>query len=268
MSESPPGADAPLTDLRVVVTRPLHQAQELVRAFRNAGAVVEQLPLLTVVPPEDPAPFEAALADLSRFRWVVFTSANAVDALAGRLEGELSPGVSVAVVGPATRAAAREHGLAVALTAGRSDAEGLLEALGSGVSDVSVLVPQAADARPTLVEGLRRAGAEVTAVTAYDKQLPAESESRAAELFAEAPIGWVTCTSPRIVRHLVKLLKQVLGERFPDRLGELKAASIGPITSRELRRFGVEPLAEAARPGNEALVAAVVAAEGAARDAG
>jgi|tagenome__1003787_1003787.scaffolds.fasta_scaffold20960519_1 hypothetical protein len=42
------------------------------------------------------------------------------------------------------------------------------------------------------------------------------------------------------------------------RARELKAVSIGPVTSAELRRFGVEPAAEAERPGDEEMVAAVI----------
>jgi uroporphyrinogen-III synthase len=54
--------------------------------------------------------------------------------------------------------------------------------------------PQAADARPLLATGLAAAGAEAVVVVAYDKRLPD------AALFAGTPLGWVTFTSPRIVR--------------------------------------------------------------------
>lgn len=41
---------------------------------------------------------------------------------------------------------------------------------------------------------------------------------------------------------------------------ELRAASIGPVTTAELREHGVEPAAEAARPSDEGMVEAVVQA--------
>jgi uroporphyrinogen-III synthase len=119
-----------------------------------------------------------------------------------------------------------------------------------------VLLPQAADAHPTLLEGLAAAGAEAVAVVAYDKRLPPDAPQRAAELFSTAPLGWVTFTSPRIVCHFAELL----GSDWELRRKELKAASIGPVTSAELRRRGVEPAAEAASPGDEELVEAVVKA--------
>ena len=66
--------------LRIVVTRAEHQSAGLAAAFETAGATVEVLPLLEVVPPADPLPLERAAAELFIYDWVVFTSANAVEA--------------------------------------------------------------------------------------------------------------------------------------------------------------------------------------------
>src|SRR6185436_13486805 len=66
--------------LRVVVTRAAHQAEGLTTAFRAAGATVEHLPLLEVIPPADPRPLERAASELALYDWLVFTSSNAVDA--------------------------------------------------------------------------------------------------------------------------------------------------------------------------------------------
>ncbi len=118
-----------------------------------------------------------------------------------------------------------------------------------------MLIPRAEDARPDLAAGLRAAGAEVTAVAAYGKRLPAKATAAGHRIFAHE-VGWVTCTSPRIARHLAG----VFGDDWRKRRGELRAISIGPVTSTELRRLGVEPAAEAERPSNRAMVAATVAA--------
>src|SRR4028118_1479524 len=74
-----------------------------------------------------------------------------------------------------------------------------------------VLPPEAAEARPVLSEGLRQAGAEAVVVVAYDKGLPAEAPAQAERLFRDSPIGWVTFTSPRIVRHFVDLFGEEWG---------------------------------------------------------
>jgi len=250
-----PLSPSPLAGLRVIVTRAAHQGEGLSRAFEEAGAAVELLPLLEVVPPADPRPLERAASELALYDWLVLTSANAVEAFLPLAGGTLPERLRVAAVGAATAAALATYEVEPHWTGG-SDAEELLAALAPHVTRRRrVLLPQAADARPTLVEGLNQAGAEAVAVVAYDKRLPSEAPARAAELFGDSPLGWVTFTSPRIVRHFALLF----GEDWESRRPELRAVSIGRVTSAELARHGVEPAAVAARPGDAEMVAAVVA---------
>jgi len=252
MSASP---SLPLSGRRVVVTRAAHQGEGLIHAFAAAGAIVEPLPLLEVVPPADPRPLERAAAELALYDWLIFTSTNAVEAFLPLTGGAFPGRLKVAAVGAATAAALAAFEIAPDWTGG-NDAEELLAALAPHVTRRRrVLLPQAADARPTLAEGLNQAGAEAVAVVAYDKRLPPEASARAAELFGIAPLGWVTFTSPRIVRHFVELFGQDWERRRP----ELQAVSIGRVTSAELARHGVTPAAVAARPGDAEMVAAVLA---------
>jgi uroporphyrinogen-III synthase len=252
-------AGAPLAGVRVVVTRGSRQAGGLVAALTAAGAAVEPLPLLEVVPPSEPAPLARAVAELLLYDWVVLTSTNAVHALLPRAPVALPPRLRTAAVGAATAAALRGLGVEPTLVAAAGDesAGGLLAALLPHLDcGQRVLLPQAADALPTLRDGLRAAGIAAVAVAAYDKRLPASARRRADELFAGQPIGWVTFTSPSIVRNFAGLF----GDDWTRRRAELRAASIGPVTSTELRRQGIEPAAEAARPADAELVAALAAA--------
>ncbi len=245
----------PLAGERVVVTRAAHQAAELGLAFRQAGAEVVFLPLIEVVEAPDPGPLARAAAQIATFDHLVLTSANTVRAFLPRL----SPSAKmpqITAVGPATAEAVVEHGFTVGETAVRADAEGLLGVLGPRLAPGRrVLVPQADDARATLVEGLRKSGAEIVAVEAYSKRLPAASAARAAELFDGVPLGWVSFTSPRIVRHFVALL----GAGWEARRAELRAVSIGRLTSRALESHGVARIATAERPTPEEMVRAAVA---------
>ncbi len=99
------------------------------------------------------------------------------------------------------------------------------------------------------MSGLRAAGARVKAVVAYRKRLPAGAAGVARLLF-ESSIGWVTFTSPRIARHFAGLF----AADWKRRRSELRAVSIGPVTSTELGRLGVEPAAEAESPSARAMV--------------
>lgn len=255
-------ATTPLAGVRVVVTRPEHQAGDLLEAFRAAGAQAEPLPLIEIAPPEDPAPLERAVREIDRYDWLVLASANAAEALLDRrpagLAAALPPGLHVAAIGPATAEALRRRGIEPALVAGDSRAEGLAAELAPLLAPgARILLPQPADARPVLAAELTRAGAEVHSVIAYAKRPRRAASARASELFGDRdPLGWVTFTSPSIARAFAGLF----GDSWPQRRPTLQAASIGPVTSDALRALGVEPAAEAEAAGDAELVAAVVAA--------
>lgn len=244
-----------LEGLRVVVTRARHQAEGLERAIRVRGGRPVLFPLLEITPPEDLAPLESALERLTSFDVLAFTSSNAVAAVESRLDRR-SPKILVAAVGEATAERLAGAGIEEIETPDPrlSRAEGLLSLLEDRApAGARIFLPQAADARPLLARGLREAGFEVTAVTAYDKRLPGAARERYERVFADAPYGWVTFTSPRIARHF----RQVAGGDWDRRRNRLLAASIGPVTSSALRELGVEPTVEAATPGEEPLVDAL-----------
>ena len=255
----------PLDGVRVVVTRSQAQAGTLRETLSAAGAVVESLPLLEVTPPGDPSGLLEAIAHLRSFDWAVFTSVNAVRSVIPHA-GIWPEGVRVAAVGPATRSALMAAGIAVDLEAGApaggaANAAGLLAILERCLDSATLLrprvfLPQAADARPELENGLRKAGYEVRRVVAYDKKLPEEAADTARRLFDDHPLGWVTFSSPRVARHFVG----IFGTSWGERRSELNAASLGPVTSTALRQSGIEPAVEAAVPSSESLVAAMVAA--------
>lgn len=249
----------PLAGLRVVVTRAAHQAEPTRRAFEEAGAQVELLPLLEVVPPDDPEPFHRAVADLERFDWVAVTSPNAARALADALgHREWPAGVRIASVGGATSRTLEGWGLVVHREAELSRAEGLAAALGNEASDgCRFLLPQAADSRPVLADRLRAKGGRVTRVDAYAKRTPPAAPSRARELFRGARhLGWVTFTSPSTARAFA----EIWGDEWSERRAGLLALSIGPVTSQTLEGLGVNPAAEAAEPGDSGMVEAMIGA--------
>ena len=75
----------PLFGKRVLVTRPRDQAAELVDLLESFGAEAVESPLIRIAPPEDDGPLDEACANLGAFDWIVFASANAVDAFIRRL---------------------------------------------------------------------------------------------------------------------------------------------------------------------------------------
>lgn len=159
---------APLAGCTVVVTRALHQRDELVTALERHGATVEHVPLLEMC--ADPAGIQTLVQLLTTpdhaLDGVVVTSPNGARCLVdawGAGQGRLP---AVYAVGPGTAGALEAAGGPVATAvATRHVAEGLIELLGPGPG--RLVVAQGDLARPVLVDELRRAGWSVQAVTVY-----------------------------------------------------------------------------------------------------
>ncbi len=226
-----------LAGLRVVVTRAAHQAEELAQPLRKLGAEVLLLPMIAVAEPVDREPLRRAAVRCNSYDWIIFTSANAVS----RFAAELSSGCSarVATVGRATRAAAVKSGFSVSLTPDDYVAEALVEAFGGeDLVGKRILLPSAAVTRDVLPAALAQRGAQVEVVEAYRNVLPSGARERAAFIFGERRPDWVTFASPSAVENTVSLVGL-------DRLNGVKIASIGPVTSEAVRKFGLVVTVEA-----------------------
>jgi uroporphyrinogen-III synthase len=70
---------------RVLITRSPHQASALADQLRALGADPILIPTIELADPTTFAPLDAALANLDHFHWLLFTSANAVEAFHRRL---------------------------------------------------------------------------------------------------------------------------------------------------------------------------------------
>src|SRR5256886_2854385 len=70
----------PLSGKRIVVTRTRKQAAELSGKLRELGAQVLELPTIRIEPPSDLRAFAELGQDAHMYDWIVFTSANGVEA--------------------------------------------------------------------------------------------------------------------------------------------------------------------------------------------
>ena len=254
MPEVPPGA---LADRTVVVTRASHQAGSLAASLRECGATVVVAPALAVVPPLDGGqPLDDALLRLEQYSWVAFTSSNAVAATFARADRRgvrrRFARIRTAAVGSSTAARVEaEIGRPVNLVPEQSDAAGLAAAFPDPRADDWCFVPQSAQARPELVDGLRTRGWNVDAVNAYRIVTPTLSDHLIADVSgADA----VVFASPSAVHgHL----SQIGGGPVDG-----KVICIGRTTAAACADADVPISAVAPRPSDEGLVAAVAAALG------
>lgn len=237
----------PLFGRRIVVTRSQGQAGELAARLEVLGADVLQAPTFRVEPPEDAGPLRSAAAGLGRFGWVIFTSANAVDALFGALaeagrDARALAGCKVCAVGPATAKRLREFGIRTDAVPPRYTGEAMVETLAAmgALNGAHVLCPRADIAPPDTVEALAAHGAQVEEVIAYRNVAVPLAPEQVEEIFGEEKADWLTFTSSSTVRHFLGGLDcRTIG------VSGVRIASIGPATSGTVREFGLEPTVEA-----------------------
>jgi uroporphyrinogen-III synthase len=250
----------PLTGRRVLVTRAAHQASRLSEGLRAAGADPVEVPILEIRPPASYDPLDQALRHLYGYDWLILTSANTVRAVTERAAAlKLSlrdPGPHVAAIGQATAEAARHAGLHVTLTPENYVAESLASALATRIHGKHILLARAAIARDIIPDALRKSGATVNAVDAYQNAIPAAAPEQLRSALASR-IDAATFTSSSSATHLAEVARAAaIAFPFPG----VKAISIGPVTSASLRELHWEPDTEANPHDIPGLIAAVVQA--------
>jgi uroporphyrinogen III methyltransferase/synthase len=231
----------PLDGRTIVVTRAAEQASAFTALLEGDGASVIEAPTIVIEPPESWAALDAALADLRRFTWAIFTSVNGVAMVDRRLRAAGRAwsgfgGTRVAAIGPATAAALEAHGVGAEIVPGEYRAEGLVERLRGlvGASD-RILLPRAVETRDVLVRELRRLGAEVTEVAAYRTRAPLAASDALRAALAAGEIDAVTFTSSSTARNFARFFTE--DERRAWFAG-VTVASIGPITAATAAEHG------------------------------
>ncbi len=283
----------PLQGVRVLVGRARHQAGALSAELRKLGAQVLEIPFIEIRKPRSFQPLDSALKNLDTYDWLILTSVNGVEAMWARLE-RLRPlrnqkghdftrsakenregheftratkgakknaalaagGIRIAAIGPATRKAIEQRGAKVDIVPKEYVAESVVRSLKAKVKGKRVLLVRAKVARDVIPRELRKAGAHVDVVEAYETVVPASSRVRlraALNDLSKRP-HVVTFTSSSTVKNFAALLDRRKQAPFAATL----TASIGPVTSATLRELGF-PVDIAAKeftiPG---LVAAIV----------
>jgi uroporphyrinogen-III synthase len=254
----------PLAGIRVLVGRARHQAGVLSSALRDLGAQVIEIPFIEIRKPRSFKTLDAALSRLADYDWLILTSVNGVEAMWRRLEKlnisrrQLSH-LHIAAIGPATKKAIEMHGLRVQIVPDQYVAESVVRSLRRRVRGRRVLLVRAKVARDVIPRELRRAGAQVDVLEAYETVVPQASRARLRAAIAKFPRrpDFITFTSSSTVRNFVALLggdsdSTAYGELLQNaspifkrgtsknrQIRGIKLASIGPVTSATLRELSL-----------------------------
>lgn len=251
----------PLFGKTVVITRAEEQSEQLIDFLLEKGAEPFSFPVIQTHPPDDWSPLDTALTCLDRYHGLIFTSVNGVKYFVRRLAEKQKDirelkGVRIYAIGPKTAQAVRDLGIRVDVVPEKFVAESLLESMGKeNIKGRRFLLPRAAVARETLPETLRRLGAEIDVVHAYQTLLPPTKTGDFLEKLRRGEIDAVTFTSSSTVKNFMKLI----GEANRPLLAKTAIACIGPITAKTAEDLGLNVDVIPGQYTAEALVDAVEA---------
>ena len=262
----------PLAGLRIVVGRARHQASALSSGLRELGAQVIEIPFIEIRKPRSYQPLDTALKNLQDYDWLILTSVNGADALWKRirklhLTKRHFKHLKVAAIGPATKKAIEKRGIKVNVVPEEYVAESVVESLRDQVAGKRVLLARARVARDVIPRELRKLGAKVDVVEAYETVIPRSSLTRLRAILKNSNRrpDVITFTSSSTVRNFANLTgKNVRRGRPRPRkaspLDDVRFVSIGPVTSSTLRELGLPVDLEAKEYTIPGLIHAIVSA--------
>jgi len=240
----------PLIGWRILVTRASGQAFALSNPLRDLGAEVIEIPTIEIRSPVNNfSALDEACLKIDHYDTLVLTSVNGVEILFERYNKMGLPvsdmeHLLVVAIGPATAAAIQSEGVSVSIIPEKYVAESVIEAMRPHMFKSSrVLLVRAKVARDVLPDELRKMGAQVDVIDAYETRIPADAEARIKKLFADpaSKPHLVTFTSSSTATNFFALL----GDDVHNLLDNVRLASIGPVTSGTLKSSGFPPNIEA-----------------------
>lgn len=249
----------PLFAKKILVTVPSDDKARLSALLEEQGASCMELPLIEIKALGDYRALDRAIKQIEKFNWLIFTSQNGVKFFKQRVgvlkkDMRILKGVGVAVIGPRTALAVENYlGISPNLRAKEFLQEGLIAAFKKKkIKEQNILLVRALQARDVLPQGLTELGASVCIIPAY-KTVTAGKMKTPDKLLAHLDV--VTFTSSSCVQGFFKVFPK---KKIWQYKNKFKIASIGPITSRTIKDYGLKVDIEAKEYTLEGLAEAIV----------
>src|SRR5213596_1548839 len=234
----------PLLGKRIVVTRTRKQASVLSSKLRSLGADIIELPTIRIGPPTDLREFAELVQDAHIYDWIVFTSANGVDAFFDIFfklydDAREIGAARIAAIGPATGQRVKDFHLHVDLQPKEFVAEEVVREFKNqgSIENLKILLVRAEKTRDVLPKELLGLGAIVDEAFAYRTVPETRDLTGARRQLTKHGADLITFTSSSTVENFL-----ALGLPWPK---GMRIASIGPITSKTVRDRGLKVDVEA-----------------------
>jgi uroporphyrinogen III methyltransferase / synthase len=233
--------DKPLAGKRIVVTRARAQVRALAQQIEELGGEVIEFPTIEIQPAENFSAFDAAVAKIESYDWLMFTSVNAIAPFLSRLQHggktvKMLEHLDVGAIGPETAKELAANGISCCLVPQRYQAEGILDEVTPDLMrGKRVLIPRAAEAREVLPDTLRKWGAAVDVVVAYRTAVPVLDVEPLAKRIRRREVQVITFTSSSTVKNFVRLFNR---KNLAEIVNGSAIACIGPVTAYTVEQLG------------------------------
>ena len=205
--------------MRILVTRPAHQAENLCRLLEEQGGTPIRLPTLAIAALENTLAIQAGLAQWTSYQWLIFISANAVTmhsyySVDDKIKKLKS--VQIAAIGKATAEALLLAGLPVDLVPEQGyDSEAVLAMPAmQQMQGQRCLIIRGVGGRETLATTLRSRGAVVDYLEVYQRIMPSIDRSAVNLLLAKNELDVITITSVTALQNLLIMLDESYHQRL------------------------------------------------------
>ncbi len=248
--------EKPLFGKKVLITRPRRQTSHLREILESKGASVMECPAIEIAPLGNFRVLDKIIGEINHFDWAVFTSENGVHAFFERLyqlgkDARVLGKIKIAAIGPGTKTKLNQYSVAPDLVPDTFSSAGLLKAFGrKSVLGKRFLLLRTDIAPKFLPQALRKAGAVVTETAVYRTQKSKQLHRKLNKLICHQPPDYVTFTSASTANHFFEAL-----DGHPLKA---KLISIGPETSRTIRKAGARVSREARPHTIDGLVEAIL----------
>ncbi|WP_026894561.1 uroporphyrinogen-III C-methyltransferase [Clostridiisalibacter paucivorans] len=252
----------PLFGKNIIITRPEAQNESITDAILDLGGNPIPIPSIEIKDIWPNAPLMESIENMGEYSYIIFTSVNGVRVF---MKGLYDKGydlrrlgnTKVVAIGPATANALKENGIVPDIVPKKYIAEDIyMELVKVLNSDDKILIPRSRDARPYLVDELRKI-CKVKEVHLYYTESAKNNREILINTFKEQDIHYITFTSSSTVKGVMDLL----GEKNVELLNDVNTVSIGPVTSNTMRKFGLRVDLEAHRYDMAGIIKGIIVKE-------
>jgi uroporphyrinogen III methyltransferase/synthase len=252
-------ASKPLFGKSIVVTRDTESNTEFAAKIIAEGGNPIEFTTIKIQPLTQTNIFLQTLAKIAEYDWLIFTSAKGVASFFDALQqlgkdARVFASAKIAAVGNKTAAKLSEFGIKADFTPNVFTTKELGKQLiaFTNLKGKKVLLLRSQLASNELGELLESAGAIVDNVPVYTAVTVKNKCSELIEKIRKNKIDWLTFASPSSVRGF---FEQISAELVNS--NNVKVASIGPVTSEQLKNLGVKVNVQAGEHTIEGLLAAI-----------